>query len=65
MPKDRIAVATTGLASFSRILTSFGHESIDFPTSQRLPLLEQQRLENVLLRIGYAAEHLSLSSNEI
>jgi len=39
MPKDRIAVATTGLASFSRILTSFGHESIDFPAQPKVAII--------------------------
>ena len=39
VPKDfvdaerQVAVATSGLGSFSRILTAFGHESIDFRTT--------------------------------
>ena len=39
MPKDRIAVATSGLGSFSRILTAFGHESIDFPAQPRVAII--------------------------
>ncbi|MDP6188913.1 MAG: NAD-binding protein, partial [Candidatus Poseidoniaceae archaeon] len=31
VPNDRIAVATTGLTSFNRILTIFGHVATDFP----------------------------------
>ena len=39
MPKDRIDVATSGLGSFSRILTAFGHESIDFPAQPRVAII--------------------------
>ena len=42
MPKDR-SLPTSGLGSFSRILTAFGHESIDF-LNHVLPLSEQPML---------------------
>ncbi len=31
LPRDRVAIATAGEASFNRILRIFGHEHIDFP----------------------------------
>ena len=39
MPGDRIAVATTGLYSFNRILTIFGHEATDFPTHPKVAII--------------------------
>ncbi len=39
VPNDRIAVATTGLTSFNRILNIFGHEATDFPVSPRVAVI--------------------------
>lgn len=39
VPNDRIAVATTGLASFNRILGIFGHVATDFPVSPRVAVI--------------------------
>lgn len=39
MPNDRIAIATTGLSSFNRILNIFGHEATDFPTEPRVAVI--------------------------
>ena len=39
MPNDRIAVATTGLTSFNRILNIFGHVATDFPVSPRVAVI--------------------------
>ena len=58
MPKDRIAVATSGLGSFSRILTAFGHESIDFPAQPRVAIVEQPMSVDVSLKIGSVMEHM-------
>ena len=38
LPHDRIAVATTGEASFNRILRIFGHEVVDFPTAPKVAI---------------------------
>jgi trk system potassium uptake protein TrkA len=38
LPHDRVAVATTGEASFSRILRIFGHEVVDFPVAPRVAI---------------------------
>jgi hypothetical protein len=53
MPNDRVAIATTGLSSFNRILNIFGHEATDFPIqSLVLRSSEQIELDSVLLMIG-------------
>ena len=36
LPKDKLAIATAGEASFNRILRIFGHEQVDFPTRLEL-----------------------------
>ena len=38
LPHDRIAVATTGEASFNRILRIFGHEVVDFPVAPKVAI---------------------------
>jgi trk system potassium uptake protein TrkA len=38
LPHDRVAVATTGEASFNRILRIFGHEVVDFPLAPRVAI---------------------------
>ena len=44
MPNDRIAIATTGLSSFNRILNIFGHEATDFPTEPRVAVIGANRI---------------------
>ena len=44
MPNDRIAVATTGLSSFNRILNIFGHEATDFPAEPRVAVLGANKI---------------------
>ena len=44
MPNDRIAVATTGLSSFNRILHIFGHEATDFPAEPRVAVLGANKI---------------------
>ena len=44
MPNDRIAVATTGLSSFNRILSIFGHEATDFPTQPRVAVIGANKI---------------------
>ena len=39
MPNDKIAVATTGLSSFNRILNIFGHEVSDFPINPKVAII--------------------------
>jgi len=36
LPRDKLAIATAGEASFNRILRIFGHEQIDFPDKPRV-----------------------------
>lgn len=38
LPKDRVAIATAGEASFNRILRIFGHEHIDFPDRPKVAI---------------------------
>lgn len=44
MPNDRIAVATTGLSSFNRILNIFGHEATDFPAQPRVAVIGANKI---------------------
>lgn len=56
MPNDRIAVATTGLSSFNRILNIFGHEATDFPIQPRVAVIGAnhigQRIADDWLKTG-------------
>ena len=38
LPKDKLAIATAGEASFNRILRIFGHEQVDFPDKPRVAI---------------------------
>jgi trk system potassium uptake protein TrkA len=38
LPRDRLAIATAGEASFNRILRIFGHEQVDFPDRPRVAI---------------------------
>lgn len=44
VPNDRIAVATTGLASFNRILNIFGHEATDFPVNPKVAVIGANKI---------------------
>lgn len=44
MPNDRVAIATTGLSSFNRILTIFGHEATDFPDQPRVAVIGANKI---------------------
>ena len=44
LPHDRVAVATTGEASFNRILRIFGHEVVDFPVAPRVAIFGAGRV---------------------
>ena len=61
MPNDRIAVATTGLSSFNRILNIFGHEATDFPAEPRVAVLGAnkigQRIADDWLQSGSRYSH--------
>ncbi len=57
LPHDRIAIATTGEASFNRILRIFGHEVVDFPIAPRVAIFGAGRVgvriaEKILARGG-------------
>ena len=48
MPNDTIAVATTGLQSFNRILNIFGHEATDFPISPKVAIIGANRIGQMI-----------------
>ena len=48
MPNDTIAVATTGLSSFNRILNIFGHEATDFPISPKVAIIGANRIGQMI-----------------
>ena len=48
MPNDVIAVATTGLHSFNRILNIFGHEATDFPINPRVAIIGANKIGQLI-----------------
>ena len=48
MPNDVIAVATTGLSSFNRILNIFGHEATDFPMNPKVAIIGANKIGQLI-----------------